>query len=419
MKDEPAVVKELRNEEKNGNLNTFFCSKQHGLDRRNNQSDHSLFDYKDYDLYKNTFELSPFGIVIVDKRGTILSVNKAGADFVGYSADELIGKNFSKMNFFKLKSIPKYLKFFTDVLKGEEIKPFQVEVNDKNGKKIIVEVRLALLKKNGKIMGVQGITRDITEEKRIKKNLEELIKKKDVFINQLSHDLKNPIGPIVNLLPLVIEETKDPEVLEMLDVINRNARYMKDLIKDILSMAKLDSIDLLALKKLDKDYKEFMLEKVNLFDLVNDVIKENCFYLKHFQKMKKEDKFEIENYIPSDVFVFIDKLKIIEIFNNLISNSFKYNEKEMCKIIIDLIKRKEFVEICLKDNGVGLSPNELPLIFDDFYKVDKSRHDMSSSGLGLSICKRIIEKHGGRIWAESDGYGRGMTMHFTLPTKEL
>jgi signal transduction histidine kinase len=77
------------------------------------------------------------------------------------------------------------------------------------------------------------------------------------------------------------------------------------------------------------------------------------------------------------------------------------------------------VVVSIKDTGIGMSDQQLKKIFNEFYKADSSRHDFDSSGLGLSICKRIVEKHNGKIWAESEGLGKGSTFYFTVPKSKL
>jgi signal transduction histidine kinase len=87
----------------------------------------------------------------------------------------------------------------------------------------------------------------------------------------------------------------------------------------------------------------------------------------------------------------------------------------MGTITIDAKQDKDFVTVSVKDTGIGIAKAQLSRIFDEFYKADWARHDFDSSGLGLAICKRIVERHGGKIWAESSGEGKGTTMFFTLP----
>jgi len=105
-----------------------------------------------------------------------------------------------------------------------------------------------------------------------------------------------------------------------------------------------------------------------------------------------------------------------ELLNNLITNSIKYTPDIGGKITIDAKVERDMVTVSVKDMGIGINKAELDQIFDEFFKVDVSRHDLDSSGLGLSICKRIVEIHGGKIWVESPGEGKGATFYFTLKT---
>jgi signal transduction histidine kinase len=116
-----------------------------------------------------------------------------------------------------------------------------------------------------------------------------------------------------------------------------------------------------------------------------------------------------ENFrIYSDIQYFND------LFTNLIDNALKYSPNGG-KITIEGTRLDNFIQISINDEGIGLSIKELEHVFDDFYKADWSRHDLTSSGLGLTICKKIIEKHNGKIWAESKGKDKGSSFIFTLP----
>jgi signal transduction histidine kinase len=101
-----------------------------------------------------------------------------------------------------------------------------------------------------------------------------------------------------------------------------------------------------------------------------------------------------------------------------LNNAIKYTNGPGT-VLIDAKQDHAFVTVSIKDTGIGMSDQQLNKIFDEFYKADASRHDFDSSGLGLSICKRIVEKHNGRIWAESEGLGKGSTFYFTVPKSKL
>ncbi|UCF49239.1 MAG: HAMP domain-containing histidine kinase [Thermoplasmatales archaeon] len=228
------------------------------------------------------------------------------------------------------------------------------------------------------------------------KILENLLKQKDEFIGQLGHDLKNPLQPLIGLLPMLIEQEKDPKIKEGLQLMNKNAEYMKDLIFKTLQLAKLRSSDI-----------KFDFENLNLAELSNDVVESQ-------KLLFKENKIDVENNISKNIFLKADKLRIEELFHNLITNAVKYMGQVDGKIILDAKQDKDVVTVSITDNGKGMAKDQLKRVFDEFYRADKFVRLKDSVGLGLSICKRIVEKHGGKIWADSPGVGKGSTFYFTL-----
>ena len=120
------------------------------------------------------------------------------------------------------------------------------------------------------------------------------------------------------------------------------------------------------------------------------------------------------NEIKTKFFINADKLRFEELMTNLLENAVKYSKKQGT-ITIDANKEEnDFITISVSDTGIGMTKKQTKHIFEEFYKADKSRHDFESSGLGLTICKRIVEKHCGKIWVESPGVGKGTTVFFTM-----
>jgi len=237
-------------------------------------------------------------------------------------------------------------------------------------------------------------------EERVKertKDVEKLLKQKDEFINQLGHDLKNPLGPLINLIPLLEEKETDSTKKEWLTVLHRNADYMKNLVVKTLELAVLNSPN-----------TRFSIELMNLFKEVDQI-------LENKKILVNENKIKISNKIDHKLSIKADRLRLEELLTNIVENSVKYS-KENCWITIDAEQTNDFVKISIADNGIGMTKEQIERIFDEFYKADSARHDIQNTGLGMSICKRIVEKHGGSIWVESPGPGKGTTVFFTLPT---
>jgi signal transduction histidine kinase len=248
---------------------------------------------------------------------------------------------------------------------------------------------------------LKNLNKDL--EKRVQKRTKEvetLLKQKDEFITQLGHDLKNPLGPLINLIPLLEEDETDVTKKEMLTVLNRNAYYMKNLVVKTLELAVLNSPN-----------TKFSIETLNLFEEVTQIIENKKILF-------EECDTKISNNIGHNLSIKADRLRFEEVLTNIFENSIKYCQ-ENCKITINAEKVKEHVTISITDNGIGMSEEQIERIFDEFYKADSARHDIQSTGLGMSICKRIIEKQGGRIWVESPGPGKGTIVFFTLPVGSL
>ncbi len=228
------------------------------------------------------------------------------------------------------------------------------------------------------------------------KRIEQILKQKDEFINQLGHDLKNPIGPLINLLPILERHSANPKDKEMFEVVMRNVKYMKNLVKKTLELAHLNSPN-----------TRLHYEPVQLNALIQTVIENNQYSL-------KDININIKTEMPDDINIIADELRIEELFTNLLSNAIKYSPNGGL-ITINVEKNINHMLVSLSDEGQGMTQDQINQIFDEFYKADDSRHDFKSSGLGMPICRRIIEKHGGKIWAESQGLDKGTTIYFTLP----
>lgn len=433
MKNEPDIIKELREAEKKNLLKKTnhesekTCYENFKLSEieedltKNNETHKEL--KKSEEKYLNLTNFGPDAIITLDTKGYITYCNKATEKLIGLDKKKLICKNISEIESFFEEDVKKYFIAFESLKQGKERDIFDFKIKKNNRPPIWGEVHIGLLKEGNTIIGSQILIRDNTKnrmllnelkdahevlftinkdlERRIKDRTSEirnLIEQKDEFINQLSHDLKTPLTPIIILLPLIKEYIKEPKAFELIEVINRNIYFMKDLVDKTINLAKLNSTKI-----------KFELEDTNLFSEVNKVI-ENSRIL-----IEKND-INIENLISKDINVKTDTLRLDELFNNLITNSVKYCSDGGGNITINADKNKDEVTISVKDNGIGMDKNQVKDIFDEFYKIDQSRHELDSSGLGLAICKRIVEKHGGKIWANSKGIGKGTTFYFTLKT---
>jgi signal transduction histidine kinase len=218
------------------------------------------------------------------------------------------------------------------------------------------------------------------------------------LIASISHDLKTPLTSIKGYVSGIEDGIADtPEMLDRyMAKIKKNAHDMDGLIDELFLYSKLDLEQL-----------PFQFEPVCLDAYVEDFIEELSFSNEGVEALVSYDN-------AGSYLVEADRDKLGRVIKNITQNSLKYSDKKQKNIQVILTELGNEVQVEIKDNGSGISEEELPRIFESFYRADVSRNSgTGGSGLGLSIAKKIIEGHGGRIWAESEP-GAGTSIYFTL-----
>jgi len=233
---------------------------------------------------------------------------------------------------------------------------------------------------------------------------------KSEFINIAAHELRTPIQPLLGLTDILYSKVKDTEQHELLEIILRNAKRLKRFTDNVLDVTKIESQSLM-LKK----------EKLNLNILISEVLKE---YVNKEVKQQQMVKIVYDFKCKNDIIVEADRVKLAQVIRNLIDNARKFtgmsNNQQTIFVIVD--KKKEGKEeqaiVSVKDAGHGISIEVLPKLFSKFTTSDSS----TGTGLGLYICKSIVEAHDGKIWAtnnnEKNKEDVGSTFTFRLPIKQ-
>ena len=229
--------------------------------------------------------------------------------------------------------------------------------------------------------------------------LQQVMKQKNEFINQLGHDLKNPLTPMMTFLPILYDKVSDEKCKEIISTLDKNVRFMKDLIVDTVELAKLDSVNI-----------PLSFENINLRKEIDDILQSKFTFL-------NKKNIEIENNVNADLFIDVDKLRINELIINLISNSLKYGKENGSVTIVGDKLDDRNIELKIVDDGIGMSTDQVESVFKEFYRVNQKNSTFKSSGLGMTICKKIVEKHGGSIYCHSEGVGKGTTVGCILPIK--
>ncbi len=428
MIKEPDVVRELKIQDRIKNLfgtkkdttsknpSKIYFIEQKTIEQNQEKFQHFIASNLE-EMYKTIFENAAVAITVTDKLERIISWNSYTEFLLGKTKSDLYLKSVSSL----------YPEEEWKKIRAENIRQkgmqhhLETKIIRENNEPLDVDISLSVVKNNkGEVIGSIGVIKDISERKRaeeqvklaheklnqINKNLEQkieertvevkkLLKQKDEFINQLGHDLKSPLTPVLNLLPKVINSKEDPKTLERLEIINRNVNYISHLVTDTLKLAKLNS------KSIQLDVKP-----INLLKTIDDVL--NCN-----ENLIKENDIYIKKFIEKDIYILADETQIVELITNLLTNAVKYSPDNSI-VVISAEKKMDEVIFSICDNGQGMTKEQIEHIFDEFYKADESRHNFNSSGLGLAICKKIIHRHGGNLWAESKGVGKGSTFYFSI-----
>ncbi len=251
---------------------------------------------------------------------------------------------------------------------------------------------------------INALCEDFEEmRKRLKDSAEEKVvfdQENKELISNISHDLKTPITAIKGYVEGIMDGVADtPEKMD---------KYIRTIYTKANEMDRLIN-ELTFYSKIDTNRIPYTFSKINIRDYFDDCIEDISLELE-----SENVELEYQNCLEREVAVIADAEQIKRVINNIISNSLKYMNKEYKKISFRLRDVGDFVQFEIEDNGRGISTKDLTNIFDRFYRTDASRNSSKGgSGIGLSIVRKILEDHGGKVWATSQ-LGTGTTMYFVL-----
>jgi PAS domain S-box-containing protein len=353
---------------------------------------------------KNALDESSI-IAITDKKGTVIYVNKLFEEISEYKQDELVGQHLSL-----LKSEYHPEEFFTylwKVISNGFVWKGDIKNKKKNENFYWVKTTIVpLLGKDDQPEQYFVISTDITKQKELEIKLSNAlaeIKKtdelKNEFASMITHELKTPLTPIRGYCEILKDETfgvLNDDQKDFVNTIEQNATRLERLIGDVLDVQKLD-MGKMTYNKKNLDMDEFLQ---NVEKDISPLLKE------------KEIQFSIPNNVKINILT--DKFRLQEIFENLIRNSIDFVPFRG-KISIDIQNNEKMIVFSVRDNGVGIQKEKQSNIFKKFFQGDTSQtRKHGGTGLGLVVCKGLIEGLGGKIWFDSQE-GVGTTFYFSMP----
>ena len=327
------------------------------------------------------------GVLATNRRGKITMINDMAKKQLGVQKEDVLNKSILEL----LKIEDEYE--LRDLI--TQIPELIIDSQDANGEYLSLRVRFALVRReSGFISGLVAVLHDTTEQEKEERE-------RRLFVSNVSHELRTPLTSVKSYLEALDEgalsEPVAPDFIKVsLDETNRMMRMVTDL---------------LHLSRIDNATSHLDVELINFTAFIT-------FILNRFDQIRGQDeekKYElVRDYPITSVWIEIDTDKMTQVIDNILNNAIKYSP-DGGKITVTMKTTDDQMILSISDQGLGIPKQDLPRIFDRFYRVDRARsRAQGGTGLGLAIAKEIIKQHDGFIWAKSE-YGKGSTFTIVLP----
>ena len=327
------------------------------------------------------------GVLATNRRGQITMINDMAKKQLGVQKEDVLNKSILEL----LKIEDEYE--LRDLI--TQIPELTIDSQDANGEYLSLRIRFALVRReSGFISGLVAVLHDTTEQEKEERE-------RRLFVSNVSHELRTPLTSVKSYLEALDEGALyDPVAPDFIKVSLDETNRMMRMVTDLLHLSRIDN----ATTKLD-------VELINFTAFIT-------FILNRFDKMRNQDeekKYElVRDYPITSVWIEIDTDKMTQVIDNILNNAIKYSP-DGGKITVSMKTTDDQMILSISDQGLGIPKQDLPRIFDRFYRVDRARsRAQGGTGLGLAIAKEIIKQHNGFIWAKSE-YGKGSTFTIVLP----
>jgi PAS domain S-box-containing protein len=349
------------------------------------------------------FESIGDGIIVTDLTGRIVEANESSVHLHGYSSkEELTGQNGA--DFIAERDRPSAVEVLKETFVSGRRGQLEYTALDKDGKEYDGEATAAVLRDNSdNPAGLIFVERDVTERKQAEEQLRrtvEDLERSNAELQQFayvaSHDLQEPLRMIASYVELLEEDYADKldaDAKEFIQYAVEGATRMQAMIQALLEYSRVGT-------------RGKPLEPTDCGEVLDRVLRDLQLSIEENEAVVTHDSLPT---IP------IDDMQIGQLFQNLISNAIKFRNEEPPHVQITAKEQGENWLLSVHDNGIGIDPEYQDRIFVIFQRLHE-REEYPGTGIGLSVCKKIVERHGGKIWVESE-VGKGSIFHFTIPKR--
>ncbi len=358
--------------------------------------------------FRSFVETTDEWIWSMDREGRMTYNNPAIETILGYSPEELLGQESLLLIHEEDRRL---IETVMPVLSAQK-HGWTNLVNrwrHKNGSyRYLESTAVPILDACGELVGYRGTDRDITERKQAE---EELLSAKEAaeaasvaksqFLANMSHELRTPMNAIIGFSEVLHDQSfgeLNPRQSKYVTNILTSGKHLLQLINDILDLSKIEA-----------GHMELELSQFSVVSAIEDV--RNIV-----KTLAARKQIRLEAHLdPALPALVAEEGKFKQVLYNLLSNAIKFTP-ESGKVVVEAAVVAQWVQVCVRDNGVGLAPEDQGRIWGEFEQVDSSySRTQQGTGLGLALTKKFVELHGGRIWVESDGEGKGSAFTFTIP----
>ncbi len=327
-------------------------------------------------------------VVVLDERMNIIKTNRA---FSALFKD--VGQHAEKMNFADLikphdafEQVERNIQNAISSRLG--FSNISIEIETSNGEKKVFDINCNPMQNTSGENNVLLVIHDITVHKQVEREREDVI-------DFVAHELRNPLANLVlcnELISEAIKENNPEAAIDILQKSKNNVFRLNKMIAELYDATRINSGNLIL------DISMF-----NFGDMIKDAIETIAVLHPSYKIVVKGDgEKEVKG----------DRYRLIQVVTNYLSNGIKYSNGNT-EVVLTIIPGKEKITVSVKDEGAGISPNQLPFLFERFFRAEKTKN-LEGIGLGLYLCKQIVHAHRGQVWAESEE-GKGSTFYFSIP----
>ncbi len=356
--------------------------------------------------YRRIFENIQDVFYQTDQAGIVTEISPSIEKHSGYPREQVIGKPVTDFYY----NIEDREQLVQTIRANRIVSDFEVRLKTKAGERRYSSVNAQLIIRNGEIIGTEGSMRDVTERKHQEDSLKSLNNdlnilndQKNKLLSVIAHDLRNPISGCVGLLEVVfmdIENTTKDELIEYMGMMQNGVLNAHELLEDLLEWARIQfhSVDFIP-------------------TLIDDLASDVRHTIKKLGPVAEAKQIELKQEIEDDMPIMADKHMLASVIRNLVTNAIKFTNKNG-QVVVTAKRLGDSYLFSVIDNGIGIPPGDISKLFsDDAGFTSYGTLGEKGTGMGLGLCRNFVEKHGGKIWAEST-VGAGSTFYFNIPDRE-